>query len=956
MPILMQFSTLPACPSQEIPGHDFHCSKLMTIHLPARVRFRCYTRHPDDMDIFENFAVLNSGLIWSLAPFIVAAVILATTRIWTTLRYHLALRQFEASAPGPKVVQPPQVPYWIPWLGNTLSFVAPYPGRFYTNLFKWHPRSVGVTTLIIGGKRCHIVHSPPAVQALFKARTPHRELIEVDLFSKVFDMPMSEIRNAQAGKHFEVELNAKYMTNFDRVNELTEQFLRVFEDVLKTDAEEMVKLDQVGLFEWLRDRMFTASVTALHGEKLLEMYPTFGQDFFRWEAEFLQWFFGKPGFLMREADERRKKIYRRLEEWSREMHRLCGGQPVDPDQGPAWEPYFGSRLSRARQMDYKNRQLSPRSGACLDAGITFGLASNVIPATNWMLFHILDPKAPASLLPRVLNEIKESTGPDGSLDVLTLITQPLLQSIWIESLRLYSDLLVSRDLPEELILPIDEDGKLLAQLHKGDRVFAPSYLSQHSPSWAVGESDAYCFDAERFLTTDPKTGKQTFSMSGTAGRFFPFGGGKTLCPGRIFAKQEAIGALAMVLLRFDVRFRGYVDEDGKPTSEFPGFKKAFPGTGALAPGGDMLVRLEEKIGYCINGERGFLALWKIKQPLISAFMHLVHFPIGIIDNVSPSINTNAMPVMRRSWNLRRYNCLRQTPKSCRVSAYGLDDGVVLYASYNSSDVENSSELHSYTYEPPLPMLSMCKTLSSMVMLFASLFQLIFASSPSEPRCRCFPGDTCWPSAQDWSAFNTSVAGKLVPTIPLAAPCHESPFGAYNATALRARTPLDGTSLNHSSYTSSSSIMAPFFANRSCDLFTPKNANCIIGTYVDYAVNVSCAKDVQKTLAFALLWCRIPDPLDSSPQGDQNIRLFCTSRFYKGKAMKMGAGVQGLEAYQAANDRELVVVGGECVGLAGGYTQGGGHSRVSSRSTQGVTSTSHQACGHEESNCDRVHSA
>ncbi|KXS99154.1 hypothetical protein AC578_9802 [Pseudocercospora eumusae] len=546
------------------------------------------------MDMFDNFTKLTPGFAWTIAPLILVAIVLTITRIWTTLHYHLALRQFEASAAGPKVVQPPQVPYWVPWLGNTLSFVAPYPGRFYTNLFKWHPRSVGVTSLVIAGKRCHIVHSPPAVQALFKARTPHRELIEVDLFRKVFDMPMSEIQNAQAGKHFEVELNAKYMTNFDRVNELTEQFVRVFENVLDRDAEEMVKLDRIGLFEWLRDRMFTASVTALHGEYLLQMYPTFGQDFFRWDAEFLQWFFGKPGLLMREADERRKRIYKRLEEWSKEMHRRCGGRPIDPDQGPAWEPYFGSRLSRARQIDYRTRNLSPRSGACLDAGITFGLASNVIPATNWMLFHILDPKAPASLLPRVLNEIKESTRPDGSLDVHLLITQPLLQSIWIESLRLYSDLLVSRDLPEELILPIDEDGKLLAQLRKGDRVFAPSYLSQHSPSWAVGESDEYSFNAERFLTTDTKTGKQTFSMSGTAGRFFPFGGGKTLCPGRIFAKQEAIGAVAMVLLRFDLQFQGYVDEDMKPTSAFPGFKKAFPGTGALAPGGDMLVKLRKK--------------------------------------------------------------------------------------------------------------------------------------------------------------------------------------------------------------------------------------------------------------------------------------------------------------------------------------------------------------------------
>lgn len=47
---------------------------------------------------------------------------------------------------------------------------------------------------------------------------------------------------------------------------------------------------------------------------------------------------------------------------------------------------------------------------------------------------------------------------------------------------------------------------------------------------------------------------------------------------------------------------------------------------------------------------------------------------------------------------------------------------------------------------------------------------------------------------------------------------------------------------------------------------------------------------------------------------------------------MGAGVQGFEAYEAAHAKELAVVGGECptVGIAGGYTQGGGHSALASK--------------------------
>lgn len=48
-------------------------------------------------------------------------------------------------------------------------------------------------------------------------------------------------------------------------------------------------------------------------------------------------------------------------------------------------------------------------------------------------------------------------------------------------------------------------------------------------------------------------------------------------------------------------------------------------------------------------------------------------------------------------------------------------------------------------------------------------------------------------------------------------------------------------------------------------------------------------------------------------------------------MKIGAGVRGFEVYEAAAAQNLVVMGGDCpsVGLAGGFTQGGGHSSLSS---------------------------
>lgn len=143
-------------------------------------------------------------------------------------------------------------------------------------------------------------------------------------------------------------------------------------------------------------------------------------------------------------------------------------------------------------------------------------------------------------------------------------------------------------------------------------------------------------------------------------------------------------------------------------------------------------------------------------------------------------------------------------------------------------------------------------------------------------------------------------------------------------------------------------MAPFFANQSCDPFQPKERPCELGNYVRYAVDASGPADVQKAIAFAtsknirfVIRNTGHDYLGRSTGAGalaiwthhlKNIEHVPTMQTpsYKGPAFKLGAGVQGFEIMAAARDKGLVVVGGECptVGIAGGYTQGGGHSAIS----------------------------
>lgn len=142
-------------------------------------------------------------------------------------------------------------------------------------------------------------------------------------------------------------------------------------------------------------------------------------------------------------------------------------------------------------------------------------------------------------------------------------------------------------------------------------------------------------------------------------------------------------------------------------------------------------------------------------------------------------------------------------------------------------------------------------------------------------------------------------------------------------------------------------MAPFFANQSCDPWTPRERPCELGTYVRYAVNATGPDHIAAAINFAreknvrlvirntghdylgrstgagglAVWTHYLKEITTVQWDDAD---------FTGTALKLGAGVQGYEMLQAATALGRVAVGGECptVGVAGGYTQSGGHSALS----------------------------
>lgn len=214
-----------------------------------------------------------------------------------------------------------------------------------------------------------------------------------------------------------------------------------------------------------------------------------------------------------------------------------------------------------------------------------------------MLVHLLSPVTPDDVLARVQLEVEKTKRPNGDVDVSILAAQPLINSVVHETMRHYVDSLVTR----ELTMDMNIDGYLLK---KGELIMAPSSLSQHDGAFWGPDNvpSAEAWYPERFLKRDPDTGKDMFSTVWTAGKFFPFGGGSAGCPGRVFAKQEMLGAVATFLSQFEIRFVEYLSTDqrgnvkglGAEESGFPKVKRQYAGNGTLSMEGGIRVQIRRR--------------------------------------------------------------------------------------------------------------------------------------------------------------------------------------------------------------------------------------------------------------------------------------------------------------------------------------------------------------------------
>ena len=222
--------------------------------------------------------------------------------------------------------------------------------------------------------------------------------------------------------------------------------------------------------------------------------------------------------------------------------------------------------------------------------------SNIVPICMWQFWDVFRDN---DVLTRVRADVEEALGPsvgtgDG-IDVERLKCRPLLQSVYAESLRLNSTIYCSRytgdqevqvnewTFPKNSILLIPthsahQDDTIWNTKHGQfplDKFWADRFLVYPGDLSSGPGLKSYAMTRLQYSSADCVS--PVFTTEGVGGSYFPYGSGARVCPGRFFAKDVMLVALALMVQSYDLEFITKSD-DWRPRLDpmYHGFGGQFP--------------------------------------------------------------------------------------------------------------------------------------------------------------------------------------------------------------------------------------------------------------------------------------------------------------------------------------------------------------------------------------------
>lgn len=490
--------------------------------------------------------------------------------------------------------------YNLPFVGHIVSAIWNIDAFLRAN----RDRSPhGIFRLNMFRTNASIIHSPSLMKSFFAlpgAAVEHKTL-GAQVTCKIFGYPTNEI--PPLVQHFD-ELMNTFVTELMRGPSFERSTIRLVGHI-EQEVPRLLSLDgknprpwertakvkgaEVSLFPLVRNSIGTLSSTELMGSELMTAHPDLLQDVWQIDANIMGFVFGYPSFLpsISRANKCKARILEKMTAWHQQMEDV-GGIAEPNAQNTRFEDV--SDLMKQRQRIWSKHNFSMRARAAVDLAILWALNANSNSAAYWTIVNLHNNP---DILARVREEIKPYAKLEGregrlSLDWQGLLNRcPLLKASYFESLRIDSapwsfktlqrDVQIKED-PEDFRRKnssIDKSKEAMAvfKLRKGDVALIPADLHHTDPIYFPSPRK---FNPWRYIS------KSDGMDRAEIGTIRPYGGGSTMCKGRMLAEREVLSYVAAVLTCWDLE---------PAEGSHWGMHKQKKTSGVCAPGDDLRVIL-----------------------------------------------------------------------------------------------------------------------------------------------------------------------------------------------------------------------------------------------------------------------------------------------------------------------------------------------------------------------------
>lgn len=246
----------------------------------------------------------------------------------------------------------------------------------------------------------------------------------------------------------------------------------------------------------------------------------------KYEKGLIPLMLGAPSIFAHEYLAARESLAKAYEEY------YANSGPSDPD---------ASAYIKARYQFGLERGLPTPDIARAEVASSIALIGNTMPATFWLVYHVLSNPAVLEDCRRELSEVVSDEGGMCAVDISRVKSScPILLSTFQEVMRFHGIGMSARTVLEDTTL----DNRFL--LKKGAIVLIPAIACHNLAS--VWGDDVGQFNHKRFLREPGSKGRRYDPVA-----FRAFGGGSTLCPGRHFAATEILAFASLIILSFEIR-------------------------------------------------------------------------------------------------------------------------------------------------------------------------------------------------------------------------------------------------------------------------------------------------------------------------------------------------------------------------------------------------------------------